>query len=276
VTAARERLAALRWELTATAREGRTHAAELGWPAAVALAGSRLFGGAARPRRPLWPLPVRGFPNPVYHRSGSSDALAVRQVFGRKDYASVGAEPGVEFIVDLGANVGAAAAYLLHRYPRARLAAVEPDADNLRVCRRTLAPYADRVTLLRAGVWPTPGRLAVERGGFRDGREWAIRVRPAADGDCPALTVPQVLELAGFPRADVLKMDIEGAETELFAGDVGWLSRVRTLVIELHDATADEVVSRAVGRFGLVRQDAGEVTVFRAKPTQDSGWAGTA
>ena len=40
--------------------------------------------------------------------------------------------------------------------------------------------------------------------------------------------------LGAESRANVLKVDIEGAEVDLFAGDTGWLDRVDTVVIELH------------------------------------------
>jgi hypothetical protein len=34
---------------------------------------------------------------------------------------------------------------------------------------------------------------------------------------------------------DILKIDIEGAEKEVFADSTAWLGRVRAIIIELHD-----------------------------------------
>ena len=51
-----------------------------------------------------------------------------------------------------------------------------------------------------------------------------------------AYTVDEILDESGFDRIDILKIDIEGAEKEVFEGDVGrWISRVNLLVLELHD-----------------------------------------
>lgn len=50
-------------------------------------------------------------------------------------------------------------------------------------------------------------------------------------------TVAKLLADSGFDEIDLLKVDIEGAEKEVFAApDVDeWLPKVRVLTIELHD-----------------------------------------
>lgn len=51
------------------------------------------------------------------------------------------------------------------------------------------------------------------------------------------ITISKLLQDSGFEEIDLLKIDIEGAEKEVFgAADVDeWLSKVRILTIELHD-----------------------------------------
>jgi methyltransferase FkbM-like protein len=44
-------------------------------------------------------------------------------------------------------------------------------------------------------------------------------------------------------RIDLVKMDIEGAEQELFKADLSWLDRVDCLIVELH---ADRVDSEGI------------------------------
>ena len=50
-------------------------------------------------------------------------------------------------------------------------------------------------------------------------------------------TIGKLLADSGFNEIDLLKIDIEGAEKEIFAApDVDdWLSKVNVLTIELHD-----------------------------------------
>lgn len=64
-----------------------------------------------------------------------------------------------------------------------------------------------------------------------------------------AFTMRELLEYSGFQIVDLLKVDIEGAETELFSRDVDWLTLVRCIAIEFHGDSRqrsrfDEVVRR--------------------------------
>ena len=45
-----------------------------------------------------------------------------------------------------------------------------------------------------------------------------------------------LLNEAGWTQCDLLKLDIEGGELELFDhAEQGWMDRIRTIAVELHD-----------------------------------------
>ena len=80
-----------------------------------------------------------------------------------------------------------------------------------------------------------------------------------ADGDggeIDVITMPSLLDDAGFSHVDVLKCDIEGAEAEVFADCKSWISRVDAMSVECHsdviatDALLDVVASNG-GRFNV-------------------------
>lgn len=235
----------------------------IGWPAALRLCFAmwcqRESTGARGRLRPS------GFNRPLHFRCGTSDPHVVEQVFVRREYAAVAELPGVEFVVDCGANIGLTTFYLLHKYPNARAAVVEPDAGNMALCRKNLAPFGDRVTFVEAGVWSAAGPLVVERTAA-DGAAWAFHVRPARAGeaaDVNAVTIPDVLARAGFPRVDLLKIDIEGAETEvLSAGATEWLALTRNVAIELHGPECEAALERALAGFTCERGTSGELTIL--------------
>jgi len=206
----------------------------------------------------------KGFRFPLYFRPGGSDPHVIDQVFLRREYACIADIAGVEFIVDCGANIGCSTYYLLHHYPQARAVVVEPDPANMAVCRRNLAPFGTRVTFVAAGIWSAEGSLVIDRG---HGAEWAIQVRLAQPGeraDIPAVTIPDVAAAANFPRIDVLKIDIEGAEAELFGESSSkWLSVVRNMAIELHGPECERIVGTAMSRFPCAVGRSGELTVYR-------------
>jgi hypothetical protein len=68
---------------------------------------------------------------------------------------------------------------------------------------------------------------------------------------------------------DVLKVDIEGTETQVFKDNsASWLSQVRNVMIELHGKEAEATVLAAVPSQHFARSRSGELTIFqRRSPT---------
>jgi FkbM family methyltransferase len=170
----------------------------------------------------------------LWVRLGTTDAVAYENVIVGAEYAAeLGVEP--EFIVDCGANVGFAARFFARRYPEARIVAIEADRSNYEMMLRNVGDEA-RITPVHAAVWNIPGELRIAHTG--DGH-WGRRVGEAAGGAgvdrVKAMTIPQIMSAYGLPRIDLLKIDIEGAEAEVFSGDTSWLERVNVIAIELHD-----------------------------------------
>ncbi len=168
--------------------------------------------------------------HPVLLRINSTDADVYRQVLVEEEYAAV-ANEDAEVIVDCGANVGYTSAYLLSRFPEARVVAIEPFPANAEMCRRNLAPYGSRATVIEAAVWSHSTRLVLDHAG---GNEWGVHVRAARPGEIGGIEAVDLPSL-GLNRIDILKIDIEGSEADLFAdGADRWLSRVSNMAIELH------------------------------------------
>ena len=55
------------------------------------------------------------------------------------------------------------------------------------------------------------------------------------DADIDAITINDIISTYDLTRIDILKLDIEGAEIELFESNTDWLEKVNCMVIELHD-----------------------------------------
>jgi len=164
----------------------------------------------------------------------SSDEHVFDQLFVRHEYSLVGDRLADQrVILDLGANVGYASAYFATRYPEARILAVEPDPANYQISLRNLAPYGNRVRILQGAVWSHCARLALSRGSFGDGREWATQVveaKAVSDADVDAFDIPRLLDILQEETVDLIKIDIEGSEAELFSKNTSlWLTRVRNI-----------------------------------------------
>lgn len=194
----------------------------------------------------------------------SSDAEVFRDIFLKNEYAFIESLPEVHTIVDLGANIGLASALFLSRWPQASVLAVEPDADNCQLLTSNLAPYAQRAQILQAAVWAQSGELELTRA-FGDGREWARAVQErTGEGECvQAFSMPELLARVPGHHIDLLKIDIEGSEETLFAGDTSWLRQVGNLSIEFHGPACEEAFRSGMREYTWQESTCGQYRVCR-------------
>ena len=207
------------------------------------------------PRSGLFRLFSRLVDAPLWCRGGTSDIDVFKHIFVLREYAGIGDLGDPELIVDCGANAGFSAAYFLSQYPRASVLAVEPDPGNFAMLKRNAEPFGSRCVAFEAGIWPTDGRLNLIDSAAGDGREWAKGVAPAQENEAEGIegiSIPTLLARSGKQRISFLKIDIEGAELELFSqGAESWLPLVDRIAIELHGDACEKAYRQAVDAAGF-------------------------
>ena len=137
----------------------------------------------------------------------------------------------VRVVVDCGANIGLTSLSIASRYPNARIFSIEPSLDNFKLLKRNTA------TVSR--ILPVHGALV---GRARDhvritthAPAWGNFIAKDGEGiEVPAFTVDQIMEHYGISYIDLLKVDIEGGEKEVFANG-HFISRVGLVIVELHN-----------------------------------------
>lgn len=198
---------------------------------------ARYLEGAAAATGATLAFRPRGFGEPLRCRRGTSDPAVLKQIFVDRVYEPLKASTA-RTILDCGAYAGYSAAWLLSELPESRLVAVEPEERNFELLKQNLEPFGERATCLRAAVWSRGGAMRIRRPEGADWVEWAWQVEEAGAEDepeIPAVTVPELMDVAGTDGRFVVKLDIEGAEEAVFGrGDTSWLARVDALAIELH------------------------------------------
>ena len=194
-------------------------------------------------------------PRLIRLRSGVSvmarrrDAVPFYEQFGLEAYG-VGVPVPVRTVVDLGANVGFAAVALAARYQGARIVCVEPDAESFALLERNLALNGVDAVALRAAVAGASGRRFSVSAGSAPASN---RVVAAADGPVEGVTVAELLARAQVGEVDLRKVDIEGAEAEVFADAASWAPRVGAVIAELHEPFGVADADRLLGAFGFAR-----------------------
>jgi FkbM family methyltransferase len=191
------------------------------------------------------------------YRPGTSDLRVLKQIFVGQEYEPDGLVQGtIEYIVDLGSNIGLSALLWSSLHPSARIVCVEPDEENFGLLQRNIEQLGDRCTAVRAAVADHDGTIDF----FRSSSVyfWSSSTDPnIAKGavqkvTVPAMTMGSILNHAGFPRIDLMKMDIEGGEKSVLPGMPAWPLRPKHLVAELHEPYHFSDFARDVGAGGLV------------------------
>ena len=219
-------------------------------------------------RKPAWRVHPRQTQHPLKARlKRSSDMSVFVQVFVLEEYKPLTNLKGVSLVLDLGANVGYSTAYFLSCFPSARVMAVEPDDRNVAICRENLQPYGSRALLMHGAAWPERTRLSLSMGVFGDGLEWATQVLPPSEetaGTVEAWDVDSLIEMAGGHSVDLLKVDIEAAERDVFGRNTeAWLPRVRNICIELHGDECREVFFRALAGYDYELEHSEDLVICR-------------
>jgi FkbM family methyltransferase len=205
--------------------------------------------------------------HPVYLRIDTSDFCAYRDVliFKTKSYDPRIADFIPRTIVDVGAHIGMSSILFALRYPTARIIAVEPESSNFALLVRNTAPYKT-ITPIQAALWREDGGVTLgtsdahPKGAFQIVQNGRQKVR--------AITMDTLMREAGIKLIDFLKVDIEGAEIEVFES-CPWIRKVRVIAIELHDRLRLGCGStvRSAAR-DLHCDQKGEVTFFVRQPVK--------
>lgn len=184
------------------------------------------FRYAGRPRHQAGMIPF------LTYRFQVPDALSFawqfKEIFADESYrfATDAAKP---VILDCGANVGTSLAYFRQTYPQARIIAFEADPEIGAVLAQNLQTNDIRdIEVINKAVWVNDGGLD-----FGTGEADAASMF-SETGRRRVSSVRLRDYLLREARIDLLKIDIEGAETDVLLDCGDALARVRNLFVEYH------------------------------------------
>ncbi|MBK9249843.1 MAG: FkbM family methyltransferase [Ignavibacteria bacterium] len=174
------------------------------------------------------------FKHPIFLRNNSSDIPTFGQILIDRDYDfEIDFTPNI--IIDLGANIGLAALYFKNKFPTANIVCVEPEQSNFKLLQMNTSQY-DNVVCLNNGIWNKNTNLIIEdsKSGF-----WGFMVRETTEitaNSIQAISINEIMSQLNIEFIDILKIDIEGSEKELFETNYEeWMPKVKIIIIELHD-----------------------------------------
>lgn len=172
-----------------------------------------------------------GVKHPIELSNFNVDVTTLFQIFFNKEY-QIKELKSAKFIIDCGANIGLSAIYFANVYPRATIIAIEPDPKNFEVLKQNTVNY-ENIKCLELAIWPTLTELALFDPGIGS---WGYQTKPAIEGGVKTITIDQIMKQYKVHQIDLLKIDVEGAEEELFSQNyTNWLDKTNAIAIELHE-----------------------------------------
>lgn len=199
---------------------------------------------------------------PVHLRLRTSDESTYKQILLDGAYAfDLPFSPKV--IVDAGANIGTTSIYFTHKYPEAKIIAIEPEVSNFAMLARNVRPYP-AIVPVHAALWNRDGEIGVSEPDPATGAKgnWAFVTHEGQGVKVRAVTMRTLMMEMQIQAIDLLKIDIEGAEKEVFES-ADWIGSIRCLMVELHDRFrpgCSEAVNSVTQGFSKLQR--GETTLF--------------
>lgn len=172
------------------------------------------------------------------HFRGAADKGVMSHFFSRGYRIVDTPEQPVRFIVDAGANIGDETIRFRHFHPEAAIIALEADPANFDLLKRNTDDDPKTVAMLK-GLWSHECELQVTSHGSNEA--YSVSEVPAGSGEIQAITIDSLLETpfhdgSSFTEIDILKLDIEGAEYQIFSANFeSWIRKVKVIIVECAD-----------------------------------------
>lgn len=202
---------------------------------------------------------------PVAIRTGMSDMQVFHDIFIWGEYSFLKPVAERTTVLDIGANVGYSSTYFAGIYPKCDVVAVELVHSNFEQLSRNTEFLGKRITTLEAAVWSHNDGVSIADDTFRDGDAWSHHASEAKDGKSlvPSITMFELMRKHAMPHVNICKIDIEGAEFELFAtGNRRWVDNCDVILLEIHEDLATFDIVSEMHADGFHSFTAHELTIF--------------
>ena len=177
---------------------------------------------------------------PFSYRGETSDEVVGHEILEEGKYVLPMEDFQPKVIIDCGSNIGYSTLYFANTYPDAQIYAIEPEKINFKFLRYNTIFY-DNIHLINSAVWGKESFVRLENSDLGEIGYMTVETGEDDPKAFKATTIGKLIYDNGINEIDLLKIDVEGAEKEIFGaeGVDDWLSKVKVLSIVLHDELRD-------------------------------------
>jgi FkbM family methyltransferase len=202
----------------------------------------------------------------------SSDIDVFKQVYGWNSYYEVIKLYKENFkfqneiplnIIDAGSNIGLTSLYFADYFINQNIIAIEPETENFKVLDFNLSNK--NCIKINGAIWKNNSKIKIVKD-FRDKLDWSFRVEETIDKNAiDAFSINQLVLDYKFQTIDILKIDVEGSEKEIFTSEnsnLDFLKITKCIAIEIHDEfNCRKEIYKVLTYFGFSFFESGETTI---------------
>tara|TARA_B110001450_G_C17586767_1_gene467275 strand:+ start:178 stop:915 length:738 start_codon:yes stop_codon:yes gene_type:complete len=172
----------------------------------------------------------------IFLRKRTSDVATFIQIFVNQEYDRIPIKFSPKTIIDLGGNIGLAAIFFANKYPESKIISIEPEDSNYKMLAKNSRNHKNITTLNKAISNENNITVQVEDNGYGKWGFMTKKTNSSPENGIKTISIDSLMKQNTISIIDILKIDIEGAEKELFESNYeSWIPKTRCIVIELHD-----------------------------------------
>lgn len=205
----------------------------------------------------------------------SSDLDAFNMIYSKKEYLPVikayidnfdNLNEKALCIIDAGSNIGLTSLFFIDYFKKVNIVCIEPELENFKILDYNLKNCNDNnIYKINGAVWSNDCNIKIIND-FKDKLDWSFRVEETKEAiGIRAFTLDSIIKNVGFDSIDILKIDIEGSEKQIFDkknSNLEFLKITKCIAIEIHDFfDCRKEIYDVLDFYGFVFFNEGELTI---------------
>ena len=185
---------------------------------------------------------------PIYINLRIQDIAIFFEIFQEQSYALP--RFNCQSVLDLGGHIGLFTLYMKLQYSPSKIVVFEPDNENYKLLSLN-TKMCKGITTINAAVSNFQGVSGWNRSGFA--HNYGISENPSGETQVNVQRISDVIrEHFSDEVIDVVKIDIEGEETNIFNDtNLNWTKSVKNILVETHGANSDKALKNFISRTDL-------------------------
>ena len=204
----------------------------------------KLISISLKRERKIIKLNVKYLKHPIHLRTLTTDFSALKLLIIEKELDINYYNIKPKYTIDGGGNCGLATVFLANKFPNAKIVCIEPNKKNVLMIKKNIEKYKN-CHLIEGALWSETSHLKIiKEKRIKENNFWSFRVEKSnkKESEFMGYSLDDIMKKYKLKTLDILKLDIEGSEKELFEKNYKiWLSKTKMSIIEVHERYAPGV-----------------------------------